>query len=236
MTPPLGERVRAVRTQRGMSLRKLAEGAGVSPSLISQIENGKTQPSVQTLYAIVHCLDTTVDQLTYGPAQPTGLVADGVGDPPGAGASAAKGLPRTTAAPSTAASTMESVVRRADEHRKIEMETGVTWEQLAGWGNDDVESILVTYPPGSSSSVEGRLSRHRGTEYAYLIEGTLTLHLEFDTYELAAGSSLHFDSTRPHMYVNESDEPARGIWFQLVRRDRWPELDGDVGDTSFAAS
>jgi transcriptional regulator with XRE-family HTH domain len=220
-----------------LSLRKLAEEAGVSPSLISQIENGKTQPSVQTLYAIVHCLDITVDELTHGSE---GSVAE-----PGPGGTAERALaaeptgashvppPMSPVAPSLGTA---PVLRKPDEHRKIEMEGGVTWEQLAGWGSDDVEVILVTYPPGSSSSVEGRLSRHNGTEYAYLIDGALTLHLEFDTYELAAGSSVHFDSTRPHMYVNDSDELARGVWFQLVRRDRWYETasDAQAGNSTLA--
>jgi len=55
--PPLeedvGPRLRAYREQRGLSLRELARRLGVSPSAISQIETGKSRPSVSTLYSIV---------------------------------------------------------------------------------------------------------------------------------------------------------------------------------------
>ena len=49
----LGTRLRVERERRGLSLRELARRLEVSPSLVSQIETGKTQPSVRTLYAIV---------------------------------------------------------------------------------------------------------------------------------------------------------------------------------------
>lgn len=206
MTPPIGARVRAVRQARGLSLRKLAEAVGVSPSLISQIENGKTQPSVQTLYAIVNHLDLSVDELMEVPPRAA----------PAAAAEPAHAGPVAPPGPRGAS----PVVQRPDENPRIEMENGVVWERLAGWGDDDVDVILVTYEPGGSSSVEGRLMRHHGTEYAYILEGELTLHLEFDTYALTPGCSLQFSSVRPHMYANNGTTVARGVWFVIGRRDR----------------
>ena len=50
--PSLGDHIRDARLHRGFSLRALAGEVGVSASMISQIENGKSQPSVSTLYAI----------------------------------------------------------------------------------------------------------------------------------------------------------------------------------------
>ncbi len=61
--------------------------------------------------------------------------------------------------------------------------------------------------------------RHAGTEYAYVLEGTLTLQVEFDVYELTRGDSMHFDSTVPHMFANRGSVPAKGVWFVLGRRD-----------------
>ena len=46
-----------------MSVRGLARDIGVSPSLISQIETDKSQPSVSTLYAITTALDITIEEL-----------------------------------------------------------------------------------------------------------------------------------------------------------------------------
>ena len=59
----LGERLRSERTARGLSLRELARRASVSPSLLSQIETGKIFPSVGTLYAIVHELGVSIDEV-----------------------------------------------------------------------------------------------------------------------------------------------------------------------------
>ena len=58
----MGERLREARTARRLSLRKLAERLGVSPSLISQIETGRAEPSVSTLYAIAAELDVSLDE------------------------------------------------------------------------------------------------------------------------------------------------------------------------------
>src|ERR671921_265211 len=63
--PQIGERLRSSRRARGLSLRDLAQRLGVSPSLISQIELGRANPSVSTLYAIVAELDISLDELLF---------------------------------------------------------------------------------------------------------------------------------------------------------------------------
>ena len=76
-----------------------------------------------------------------------------------------------------------------------------------------VEFLLVTYQPGSASSPDERLMRHNETKYAYLISGELELALGFDKYQLTAGDSVCFESTRPHGYSNRGELPAVGVWF-----------------------
>ena len=49
----VGPSLRAHREQRQLSLRELARRLSISPSALSQIETGKSRPSVSTLYAIV---------------------------------------------------------------------------------------------------------------------------------------------------------------------------------------
>src|SRR5438093_4905794 len=69
---PLGERLRRERDRLGLSLRELARRLEVSPSLVSQIETGKIQPSVRTLYAIVSELGVSLDELfSEGPSAAT---------------------------------------------------------------------------------------------------------------------------------------------------------------------
>ncbi|HEX5039396.1 MAG TPA: helix-turn-helix domain-containing protein [Candidatus Limnocylindria bacterium] len=69
--PEIGEQLRARRQEVGWSLRDLAERLGVSPSLISQIERGRANPSVSTLYSIVQALDISLDELLFNERRPT---------------------------------------------------------------------------------------------------------------------------------------------------------------------
>ncbi len=59
----IGDRIRSERLRHGLSVRGLAREAGVSPSLVSQIETNKSRPSVSTLYAITTVLGITIADL-----------------------------------------------------------------------------------------------------------------------------------------------------------------------------
>jgi len=59
----LGERIRALRLEKHMSGRKLAELVGVSSGYISQVERGQVMPSVGTLLKLVSCLGSSMGEL-----------------------------------------------------------------------------------------------------------------------------------------------------------------------------
>jgi quercetin dioxygenase-like cupin family protein/DNA-binding XRE family transcriptional regulator len=107
---------------------------------------------------------------------------------------------------------------RPEDRRKLELESGVTWELLSDLLPHLVDFMYVTYEPGGRSSSSGKLMRHTGTEFAYLLRGKLKIQVGFDEYVLQAGDALAFDSSEPHLLVNEGAEPAEGIWFVLGRR------------------
>lgn len=54
----VGARIRSVREDRELSVRELAAQSGLSTGLISQVERGLTDPSLQTLRAIAKVLRT----------------------------------------------------------------------------------------------------------------------------------------------------------------------------------
>jgi transcriptional regulator with XRE-family HTH domain len=64
--PVIGPRLSAARKQAGVGVRELARRIGVSAGLISLIENGRSAPSVSTLYAIARELDLSFDDLFNG--------------------------------------------------------------------------------------------------------------------------------------------------------------------------
>ena len=51
-----GEKLRTIRERRGLTLKAVAEKAGVSESLISQIERNRVSPSIDTLMTIADVL------------------------------------------------------------------------------------------------------------------------------------------------------------------------------------
>lgn len=55
-TDEIGHRIRAARTESGLSLRDLAATAGLSPGFVSQVERGLTDPSMESLRRIAATL------------------------------------------------------------------------------------------------------------------------------------------------------------------------------------
>ncbi len=194
MDEELGRRLRSAREEQRLSLRAVATAVGISPSLLSQVETGKTHPSVSTLYALVNHLDISLDDVMGRPEAGSGS------------AKTQRPVPLTP-------------VQRAADNPSIEMEDGVRWERLAVGRDGLVDPLLTTYAPGASSSADGRLMRHSGIEYGLILEGTLILKLDFDEHVLGPGDSLCFDSSRPHLYTNPGTTPAKGVWFVIGRTE-----------------
>lgn len=201
--PPVGERIREERIKRGISLRGLARDVGVSASLISQIETGKCRPSVSTLYAITNVLGVSIEDVFELPAaESTALAAAAV-------SSAADAFARFAAL----ARRGSGPLVKPGEREVLRLDSGVTWERLGHVPGKHVDFLLVTYSPGGSSSSDGQLMEHRGTEYAYLVQGALTLTFGADEHHIVAGTSVSFRSTTPHRYRNDGPGPAVGVWF-----------------------
>jgi transcriptional regulator with XRE-family HTH domain len=59
----IGETLRAERTERGLTLKKVAEGAHVSVSYLAEIERGEKDPSSKVLENIARSLDMEVSEL-----------------------------------------------------------------------------------------------------------------------------------------------------------------------------
>lgn len=66
----LGEGLRELRLRHGMTLRELAAEAEVSPGLLSQLENGVTDPSLSTLRKLAAVFKTEVSALFNEPNAP----------------------------------------------------------------------------------------------------------------------------------------------------------------------
>jgi transcriptional regulator with XRE-family HTH domain len=62
----LGERLRAIRVLRRLTLREVADAAGVSESFVSQLERGRSNASVATLQRLAAALGIEISDLFAG--------------------------------------------------------------------------------------------------------------------------------------------------------------------------
>ncbi|MBG6056535.1 transcriptional regulator with XRE-family HTH domain [Salinibacterium sp. CAN_S4] len=205
----LGSRLKDIRLKSGMTLRELARQADVSPSFISQIENGKSQPSVATLYAFAQLLKVSVDDLFENrPAVPDAPAAVFDAD------SMTRGdlrNPSDAWLPSEYANRV-SVVHPA--HRShLDMAAGVEWERLAATPERSVNFMKISYAPGAASTDGGEMLSHDGYEYGFVTQGTLEVTIGDETFTLHPEESLGFDSSIPHSFRNAGTEVMTGVWF-----------------------
>ena len=188
----VGSRLRAERERLGISLRELARRVGVSPSLVSQIELDRVNPSVSTLYALVTELGMTMSDVFGDSGSEQQVVR----------------RPRDD----------DGLAERPDTRRVINLASGVRWERLTPHSDRDVEFLYVVYPVGAESCPEDALMTHGGKEYGYVSSGTLGVRVGFDEYELGAGGSIAFDSSSPHRLWTVGDEPVHAIWVVIGRK------------------
>jgi transcriptional regulator with XRE-family HTH domain len=72
--PDVGSQLRALRQQRGLSLRNLAELCDLSPNTISLIERGQSSPSVSTLHRLATALSVRITAFFDERAEPVQAV------------------------------------------------------------------------------------------------------------------------------------------------------------------
>lgn len=215
----VGARLRARREARGISLRQFARDLDVSASFISQLETGKAQPSVATLFSICNALAISTDELFAGDAtDDTMSSAEKHSDASNNTWRTVDGVANQHPRNATHDGGVSSPVVHPHERKMLVLDSGVTWESLVASHHDKADFMFVRYDVGGSSTLEGRLIRHVGTEYGFILQGTLEITVGFDTHVLKAGDSISFDSSRPHRLANIGQVPVEAIWMNLEYR------------------
>ena len=205
----IGEKLRTARKNKDFSLRELAARAEVSPSLLSQIENGRSNPSVLTLYHIAGALDVPITFFFSNSNDKTPetqaahmVRTDKTASELRSGEETMFQLPEISDIPPTV---LQSAARVA-----IELRGGVRWERLTPTEENDMQFLEVQYEPGAVSGAA--MSHHSGREFGMILEGELKLELGFEQYILKVGDSIIFNSNTPHRLSNETQTVMRAIW------------------------
>jgi transcriptional regulator with XRE-family HTH domain len=189
----VGARVREIRQRNGQSLRALAAALGISASALSQIETGRTRPSIQRVHEIATELNIPLSAL-FAPV----LEAPQT--------DAARGLSSSVSYDSSIC------VQKAVEAPTIQLENGIRWDRISPKESDGLAFMHLVFEPKAGYS---EYLRHNGREIVYVIEGTLTFHVGFTAREVSEGDSFMFPSTTPHKVVNSTEHRARACWLVL---------------------
>lgn len=179
----VGQNVRRERQRAGLSMRELARRLGVSASFLSQFELGQSQAAVSTLFAIASELNLSLDDLLGHSVAPADEQADS-----------------------------QATLAHAPEEY-LAFQTGVRWRRLAELEGEQVDFLLTEYEPGADSAPADQPQRHRGNDYGYVLEGTLTIVINGRRRRFKQGSAIAMRGDVPHRLLNETDKLVRTIWF-----------------------
>jgi len=179
----IGKKIRDLRKKKKMTLVQLAGICQCSPSLLSQIETGVINPSLNTIHAISDAFNVPLVE----------IVAE-VGT-----------------ANHSPAENVYSLVLDADKRKVITLKSGgVHFELLSQGLPVPFEFVLCEYPPGAASGDD--FKAHKGEECGYVIQGELDVDINDQVFHLKTGQTITLLSTVPHRLINRSKRKTTAIW------------------------
>ncbi len=181
----LGAEIRALRKVKGLTLTDLAERTGKSIGYLSQVERDITKPSVKVLQEIGDALG--VDSGWFYP-------------------------PGESVDPRERRFIVRARNRRRLSYSKLGQTDylGMTDYLLSSNLEGQLALGITTLNPGASTGDDDY--SHEGEEAGYVLEGSIDLTIDGETFRLQAGDSYSFPSHLPHRFVNPADENAVFLW------------------------
>ncbi|WP_321469975.1 cupin domain-containing protein [Halarcobacter sp.] len=180
----VGKKIKSLRVAKNMAAKQLAGEAGISFGMLSQLEKGSTQGSVETLRKIAKVLDVTLAHLfTNNTDEPTINTLENIENE-------------------------KSYVVRKDERKKISFPDPLyTCELLVPDLQGEIELLQVNMEP---NRITDDLIPHTkgGEECDYVLEGEIVVTLNNKEFELKKGDSIRFNPEIPHKIENRSSKKA----------------------------
>ena len=182
----IGHRIKELRKEAGLTLKKLAKATQLSAPLISKIENGLAMPSIPTLRLIAEALKVNTGYF-FRDEEERGYVISRQGN-------------------------RKIVVSERGPSKKISYELELLAE---GMVNPYMEPAIVTLM-GKDQDKEIELATHEGQESMYVIEGRMELTLGEKKYSLKKGDAAYWNGSVPHKGISLSKKPAKTLNVHLV--------------------
>jgi glyoxylate utilization-related uncharacterized protein len=78
-------------------------------------------------------------------------------------------------------------------------------------GNKKMLPRLIELLPNNSDKPLD-IYPHGGEEFVYVLEGILTLAIDYEQHDLFPGDSAHYDSGVPHNWGNYTNKQLNSLW------------------------
>ena len=164
----IGEKIKKLREEKGLSLAQLAEKSGFSSALLSQIENHMISPPLGTLIKVASAMEVAIGHFFEDKTDAPFVIVRG--------------------------NEREHISRVAS---KEGVKFGYSYESLAqGKLNRFMEPFIVTLEPATKK--DRSAYSHEGEEFIFVLDGEMEVTLEDNTDVLGPGDCIYFDSTLRH--------------------------------------
>ena len=170
MTEPTGVKIKQLREAANLSIEELAKAAGIAPSQVELIENGKVIPTLSCLIKMCRSMGVRL-----------GTVLDGAEHPGPALSKCQERKERTVSL------SCDSAGDRSNLN---------FYALAAGKSDRNMEPYIidVEWIPEK----EEKKSQHEGEEFIYVMKGQIELQYGNDSFTLGEGDSIYYDSIVPH--------------------------------------
>lgn len=171
----IGARIRALRQERNMTLKQLAEESGLSVGFLSQLERGISSVAIDLLAQLADILDVSL-QSFFDLSQETDPVVHGFD------------LRSQPISP--------QIIQYVLSHNVSAF--------------DILPRLFVLQPmPDVLREEDIKPYSHAGEEFAYVLEGIVTVLLEGQRHTLYPGDSIQIRSNASHNWFNLTNRTAR---------------------------
>ncbi len=180
----IGEKLREMRLKKKLGLIELGEHSGLSPAMISKIENGKLYPTLPTLLRLALVFSVGLDYF-FTERRPKPIFA------------IVRKSERLL---------FPNQPEGKDGHVSYKFES-LDFPAV----ERKLTSFLAHFEAGPGGSIPPPFHHHESIEFLYLISGQLALHFEDEVQRLDAGDSVYFEANRPHGYARIGEAPCTGV-------------------------
>jgi quercetin dioxygenase-like cupin family protein len=174
-----------MREAQDLSLAQFAQMTDLEQGYLEAVEEGGEVPSIGAVLKISRALGSRMGQILH------------------------EGGPRTDIFSVVPAGDAQPVDRQSAPTKKTGQ--GYTYESLLSpeIRGQGMEPFLVTFDPTAAATVE--TMAHEGEEFLYVLNGTVELLYDGDTYTLKKGDSLYYDSSKPHALRGLGKTPPQAL-------------------------